>query len=244
MAYSSSEHPDWLPQFIRESNLIDSQYDALGQVIPGAVPGDDMFDRQVAAWMVFEHYRSEGRLPDSIYLSAHREMTRGLELFERVQMSGRYRDCEARIGGTPPFYRDAEPTLESARIESVMRERLLPEMRALMAPYSGDTSYMCWNAWRHHMQFECIHPFYDGNGRIGRLGYASTMVALGIAPKPVFYAERGAYYASLQKYRALSFSDWLLGMHDADTTEHGVVLFPKPTTPPTTPPTTHRGDTS
>ena len=42
-----------------------------------------------------------------------------------------------------------------------------------------------------HVQFETIHPFLDGNGRIGRLLIAALMESWGFLPQPLMYL--GAY---------------------------------------------------
>lgn len=58
-----------------------------------------------------------------------------------------------------------------------------------------------------HAQFETIHPFLDGNGRLGRLIIVFFLVAHGRLPAPLLYlssyleARRDQYYAALQTIR-------------------------------------------
>ena len=63
-----------------------------------------------------------------------------------------------------------------------------------------------------HVQFETIHPFLDGNGRVGRLLITFLLTECGVLHKPVLYLShyfkqhRQAYYDHLQAVR--EHGDW------------------------------------
>jgi len=63
-----------------------------------------------------------------------------------------------------------------------------------------------------HAQFETIHPFEDGNGRVGRLLITFLLCERGVLHKPVLYLShyfkqhRAAYYERLQAVR--DTGDW------------------------------------
>ncbi len=63
-----------------------------------------------------------------------------------------------------------------------------------------------------HYQFEAIHPFVDGNGRVGRLLITLFLIERGVLPAPLLYlsaffeASRRDYYDGLQGIHARG--DW------------------------------------
>lgn len=73
-----------------------------------------------------------------------------------------------------------------------------------------------------HHQFESIHPFYDGNGRTGRIINVLYLVKEKLLDIPVLYLSRAIvhtktdYYGKLQAVREHdTWEDWVLYMLDA-----------------------------
>ena len=73
-----------------------------------------------------------------------------------------------------------------------------------------------------HVQFETIHPFMDGNGRLGRLLIPLILVQAGVLKEPLLYLSvffkkyRQIYYERLQQVRISGdWEEWLLFFVDA-----------------------------
>ena len=85
-----------------------------------------------------------------------------------------------------------------------------------------------------HHQFESIHPFSDGNGRIGRIVNVLYLTRVGLLDIPILYLSRyitshkADYYRLLQKVRDDgSWEPWLLYMLRAvaETSERTLELI-------------------
>lgn len=68
--------------------------------------------------------------------------------------------------------------------------------------YSGNNiDYFLERIAKFHLDFEHVHPFNDGNGRIGRVLINYQLMQLGFAPIIVRDKEKKAYYDSFGEYR-------------------------------------------
>lgn len=70
-----------------------------------------------------------------------------------------------------------------------------------------------------HYQFESIHPFYDGNGRTGRIMNVLYLILKGLLDEPVLYLSsyiiknKANYYRLLQEVRTKNnWEEWILYM--------------------------------
>lgn len=82
-----------------------------------------------------------------------------------------------------------------------------------------------------HYQFECIHPFPDGNGRTGRIMNILYLIQSGLLTLPILYlsrfilARKGDYYAYLRDVTAhASWEQWILFILEAvEETAHWTI---------------------
>ncbi|MEK7544717.1 MAG: Fic family protein [Patescibacteria group bacterium] len=72
---------------------------------------------------------------------------------------------------------------------------------ALLEYSSNHTSYFLEKISKFHLEFEHVHPFCDGNGRIGRVLMNYQLLQLGFPPIIIRDKEKAVYYRSFTEYR-------------------------------------------
>jgi Fic family protein len=132
---------------------------------------------------------------------AHRALLSGVRGHNKNP--GRIRTTQNKIGGskTPTL---ADATFIPPRPEDV--ERALTDLERFWHNTNPEMPNLIKVAYAHY-QFETIHPFDDGNGRIGRLVIVLQLMSYGMLGRPVLYLSdyleknRQAYYDALMAVR-------------------------------------------
>ncbi len=144
--------------------------------------------------------RSELARPGGLPLStrllceAHRRLLRGARGADR--QPGAIRTSQNWIGGTRPGNARFVPPPPDAVAGALSRlERWLHQGAALPPLVRAGLA---------HVQFETIHPFLDGNGRIGRLLVALLVEQWGLLPSPLLYLSVAFRFRQEEYYRRLS----------------------------------------
>lgn len=141
----------------------------------------------------------------------------------------------------PGEFRTSQNWIGGASINDAM---FIPPIHTYIAELMGDLELFAHNETDFfpdllkialiHYQFETIHPFLDGNGRVGRLMITLYLVEKGLLKKPVLYLSdffernRSLYYDNLMRVREHGdLAQWckffLVGI--IETTKAGIATF-------------------
>jgi Fic family protein len=200
----------FLYMYVRKEAVLSSQIEGTQSTLSDLL----RFETEAQAGQPIEDLREVSNYVDAMMYGLERLQTLPLslrlirEMHSRLLQSGRgggqtpgeFRRSQNWIGGTRPgsalFVPPPVDELDAclASFETFMHEeqsKLPPLIKAGLL----------------HVQFETIHPFLDGNGRIGRLLVTLYLCVHGVLRKPILYlslylkANRAEYYRLLQQVR-------------------------------------------
>ena len=161
----------------------------------------------------------------SCYVDALRLGYKKVKIQEAITLNTILEIQEALEGNRAGFRKVLGTVLKNVRTGKVIFEPPTPEkipayMSALESFINNDTDVdpLVRMALIHH-QFETIHPFYDGNGRTGRILNILYLVQSGLLDTPILYLSRyinqtkDEYYSKLQNTRDnQDWESWIIYM--------------------------------
>ncbi|MEK7528655.1 MAG: Fic family protein [Patescibacteria group bacterium] len=143
-------------------------------------------NHQTALNYLFEKIASKEKINEEFILKLHGILMNGIR-----PDAGRYRDHAVRIVGV---------NLPTANYLSI--PKLMPKIIFKAASRNKDMVSLSANI---HAEFERIHPFSDGNGRVGRLLMNAMLLKANFAPAIIHQEQKRLYYTYL--YKAQSKND-------------------------------------
>jgi Fic family protein len=204
------DHALFLYMYVRKEAVLSSQIEGTQSTLTDLL----RFEIEQVAEPPIDDVREVSNYVDALLFGLERLDTLPLslrlirEMHARLLQSGRgqtkdpgnFRTSQNWIGGTRPgnalFVPPPVPEMETALGEL---ERFIHEDTPSLPPLI--------KAGLIHLQFETIHPFLDGNGRLGRLLVTLFLCMSGVMRQPLLYlslylkTHRADYYRLLQEVR-------------------------------------------
>lgn len=131
------------------------------------VYSEEALEDSLQAW---EYLKQQEELTHNVVKEAHRLILGNLQ----PEIAGEYRDIQVYVADHVP----PNPEVVHLKMDELLEQ----------IPETGE------GAVNWHISFETIHPFADGNGRIGRLLYLWQCRQLNIEPELWTAEERQQYY--------------------------------------------------
>jgi Fic family protein len=180
-----------------QATLMDLFDDEAGLEVGNADDIEEVTNYLRAFRLVRENLRDPGGLPISVRLicDAHRLLLDGVR--GTGKQPGELRRSQNWIGGARPGNAVFVPP-PADQVANLLGdvERFIHANPPVLPPLV--------NIALVHAQFETIHPFLDGNGRIGRLLIAALLEHWGVLPEPLLYLSGYLKQHQSEYYRLLS----------------------------------------
>lgn len=137
-------------------------------------------NHQTAMEFLFKNIKKNFKITEAFILEMHQILMNSIR-----DDAGRYRNHGVRIVGANV------PTANYLKVPKLMKE--------LIGEINKADKDLIQHVSKIHSKFEKIHPFSDGNGRIGRLLMAAMLLRKNYAPAIIKQEKKKFYYKYLQK---------------------------------------------
>ncbi|WP_028795959.1 Fic family protein [Thalassobaculum salexigens] len=213
------DQPLFLYMYVRKEAVLSSQIEGTQSTLDDLL----LFEMNAEAGQPVDDIREVSNYVDAMMYGLDRLSSLPLslrlirEMHERLlrqgrggsKMPGEFRTTQNWIGGTRPGNAIYVPP------PAVEMNQCLDQFERFMHDETPNLPALI-KAGLLHVQFESIHPFLDGNGRIGRLLVTLFLIVTGVIRQPLLYlslylkTHRADYYRLLQEVRERgSWEAWI-----------------------------------
>ncbi len=137
-------------------------------------------NHQTALQYLFQHLQNVQKIDETLILKLHSILMNGIR-----DDAGIYRNHGVRIVGS------SVPTANYMKVSILMKDLIKN-----IGEKSKDTIA---HVSKVHATFEQIHPFSDGNGRVGRMIVTAMFLKKNLAPAVIKQEDKQLYYACLRR---------------------------------------------
>ena len=107
---------------------------------------------------------------------------------------------DAKAALTEKFIKELHLVLKNGGRDTALPEKVADKMKALLTEYSTKEEKTFEDILDFHVKFERIHPFQDGNGRVGRLIMFKECLKYNIVPFIIEDNLKMFYYRGLKEW--------------------------------------------
>jgi Fic family protein len=151
-------------------------------------------DRYISEREIFEA-KNLARVVSHINTKAkEKELDLDIILFLHKMLISNIRD---EVAGR--FRKDGEWVRVGSYIAADSKE-IVGHLEKMLAEYNGSGENIIKKIARLHLAFEHIHPFVDGNGRIGRVLNNYLLIREGFVPINIKFIDRERYYDAFKEF--------------------------------------------
>jgi len=143
---------------------------------------------------VYNHFQAFDYILDNINMSLSQDFIKNLYKILK-------RNTQEEINFSNTFGDFRKQNLEYVNFDITSPKNIEKEMYELIYKYERNENRTLEDILEFHYKFECIHPFADANGRIGRLIMFKECLRNNIDPFIIIDASKLDYYRGLKAYK-------------------------------------------
>ncbi|MDO8553508.1 MAG: Fic family protein [Candidatus Micrarchaeota archaeon] len=170
-----------------------------------AIEGNSLTLKDVAI-VIYENTTIKGKMLREIYETRNSREVVDLILRKRFSVNKkdifRMHSMLVKDMGIPEGYKTVPNYIHGRSVITVPPEKVQEEMQRLLDWYAKkkDTVHPLQLATHFHGRFEGIHPFEDGNGRVGRFLLNIILINAGYPPLIIRRTQRISYFNALKDF--------------------------------------------